>query len=236
MFKWVLAALAAALLGMVAAMTPATAKDEQRGSSFFCMTADSGGGNIYYHSPTYEADVGISTEAYEQSFKDYMRGRGLPTKGGCTFTNLPENVPIYLDGLKQQCDDCSVWSLQRVDWAYKQAEPEGSRDPKDNLAQGACDLFTEKNYRERALAEGDDVQLRTMCGQAFEYYTMYRRALDQGYSVSDANRTYAAHEKSAAVLNDFFAKTSAEPGEGIVPDQPGGSRASEPSPAIPLPA
>ena len=43
-----------------------------------------------------------------------------------------------------------------------------------------------------------------MCGQAFEYYTMYKRAIAQGYSEADANRTYAAHEDSARVANGFL--------------------------------
>ena len=43
-----------------------------------------------------------------------------------------------------------------------------------------------------------------MCGQAFEYYTMYKRAIAQGYSEADANRTYAAHEQSARVAEGFL--------------------------------
>lgn len=77
---------------------------------------------------------------------------------------------------------------------------------KPNLAATeACAGFTEQNYRQRALAGGSDVQLDTMCGQAFEYYTMYKRAIAQGYSEADANRTYDAHAKSALVANDFYA-------------------------------
>jgi hypothetical protein len=72
-----------------------------------------------------------------------------------------------------------------------------------NLAVGACPGFTESNYRQRALEGGGDTQLYTLCGQAFEYYTMYKRAISQGYSEADANRTYAAHEQSARVTNSF---------------------------------
>jgi hypothetical protein len=74
----------------------------------------------------------------------------------------------------------------------------------------ACSDFTEQNYRQRALAGGSDVQLDTMCGQAFEYYTMYKRAIAQGYSEADANRTYDAHAKSALVANDFYANNRAK--------------------------
>ena len=82
---------------------------------------------------------------------------------------------------------------------------------KPNLAATeACAGFTETNYRQVALAEGNDQQLRAMCGQAFEYYTMYKRAIAQGYSEADANRTYDAHEKSALVANDFYANNRAD--------------------------
>ncbi len=75
---------------------------------------------------------------------------------------------------------------------------------KPNLASSACSGFTENNYRTKALEDGGDRQLNTMCGQAFEYYTMYKRAIAQGYSESDANRTYAAHEDSARVASGYL--------------------------------
>lgn len=74
----------------------------------------------------------------------------------------------------------------------------------NQAATPACAGFTEQNYRQKALAGGTDVQLDTMCGQAFEYYTMYKRAIAQGYSEADANRTYEAHSKSALVANHFY--------------------------------
>ena len=80
----------------------------------------------------------------------------------------------------------------------------GSYPTRPNLATGACTGFTESNYRQRALEGSGDAQLYTMCGQAFEYYTMYKRAIAQGYSEADANRTYAAHEDSARVANGFL--------------------------------
>lgn len=80
----------------------------------------------------------------------------------------------------------------------------GAYPTKPNLASGACAGFTEQNYRTKALEGGGDSQLNTMCGQAFEYYTMYKRAIAQGYSEADANRTYAAHEQSARVASGFL--------------------------------
>jgi hypothetical protein len=95
--------------------------------------------------------------------------------------------------------------------------PAGSQDldapypVKPNLAATpACTGFTEQNYRQKALAGGTDVQLDTLCGNAFEYYTMYKCAIAQGYSEADANRTYDAHSKSALVVNDFYANNRAE--------------------------
>lgn len=85
----------------------------------------------------------------------------------------------------------------------------GSYPTRPNLATGACAGFTEGNYRTKALEGGGDSQLNTMCGQAFEYYTMYKRAIAQGYSEADANRTYAAHEQSARVASGYLSSHGA---------------------------
>lgn len=77
---------------------------------------------------------------------------------------------------------------------------------KPNLAVGNwCPGFTMQNYRTEALTKDANVQLRTMCGQAFEYYNMYENAIRQGYSEADANRTYAAHEGATRNLKAFVA-------------------------------
>jgi membrane-associated protease RseP (regulator of RpoE activity) len=81
----------------------------------------------------------------------------------------------------------------------------GSYPKKPNLAMGSqCPGFTMGNYRTYALQGGNDQQLFSLCGQAFEYYHMYENAIAQGYSEADANRTYAAHEDSARVATDFY--------------------------------
>lgn len=79
----------------------------------------------------------------------------------------------------------------------------GGYSTKPNLAAGACPGFTESNYRSVAVSGGGDQQLYTMCGQAFEYYVMYKRAIAQGYSEADAKRTYAAHEQAANTARNF---------------------------------
>ncbi|WP_372016948.1 hypothetical protein [Pseudoxanthomonas sp. 10H] len=80
----------------------------------------------------------------------------------------------------------------------------GGYATRPNLATGACPGFTEGNYRQKAVSGGGDQQLYAMCGQAFEYYTMYKRAIAQGYSEADANRTYAAHQQSAQVAQGYL--------------------------------
>lgn len=82
----------------------------------------------------------------------------------------------------------------------------GVAGAKDPVPMPGCDAVgvNSGNYRSAALSGGNDVQLKTMCGQAYEYYAMYRRALEQGYSEADAERTYQAHAQSAAVANDFY--------------------------------
>ena len=70
--------------------------------------------------------------------------------------------------------------------------------------QAACSMMNESNYRQVGLSGGNDVQLKTMCAQAYEYYVMYKRAIAQGYSEADANRTYAAHEQSARVAIHYY--------------------------------
>lgn len=70
--------------------------------------------------------------------------------------------------------------------------------------QAACSMMNESNYRQVAVSGGNDVQLKTMCGQAYEYYVMYKRAIAQGYSEADANRTYAAHAQSARVAISHY--------------------------------
>ena len=74
----------------------------------------------------------------------------------------------------------------------------------------ACAGFTLQNYRQRGLEGGNDVQLKTMCAQAFEYYNMYLNAIRQGYGEADANRTYDAHAGAALNASSFYANNRAD--------------------------
>lgn len=127
-----------------------------------------------------------------------------------------------LEGLKQTIDE-----MER-DEAASQASasaPEPAAGPapaaagaEENLAAPTCRNFgfDENNYRAKAVEPGPDLQIRTLCGQAYEYYAMYKRALAQQHP--EAWKTYDAHRQSAAVVNNFWSEARARPGEGIVPD------------------
>ena len=82
---------------------------------------------------------------------------------------------------------------------------------RDNALNGeaACQGFTMSNYRERGLAGGNDVQLNTMCAQAYEYYAMYLNAIRQGYSEADANRTFDAHAAASRNAVGFYTNNRA---------------------------
>ena len=191
---------------------PAAAQDD-RGSGFFCIASDDAA-RVYLHTATFETDPNVSSEDYMASFNSYLAAQGAGVSGICTFTHVPQNIPLYLDGLRQQCDDCAIYGLQQVGWtpAALAAAPadSGTGFPvRASALDGspACSMMNEGNYREAALAEGPDQQLRALCGAAFEYYTMYKRAIEQGYSEADANRTYDAHQQAALVAISHYEDT-----------------------------
>jgi hypothetical protein len=35
----------------------------------------------------------------------------------CHFTNLPENIPTFLAGLRQQCSDCAIFDRRKIAWS-----------------------------------------------------------------------------------------------------------------------
>jgi hypothetical protein len=82
----------------------------------------------------------------------------------------------------------------------------GSYPTRPNLLDGspACSMMNQANYRQVGVSGGNDVQLKTMCAQAHEYYHMYLNAIAQGYSEADANRTYAAHQGAAQNAISFY--------------------------------
>jgi hypothetical protein len=128
------------------------------------------------------------------------------------LSSLRESLAMVEQTIREmEADEASSGAPSPASETPAEAAANAPYPVKPNLAATpACAGFTESNYRQAALAEGNDQQLRAMCGQAFEYYTMYKRAIAQGYAEADANRTYDAHEKSALVANDFYANNRAD--------------------------
>ncbi|MGN7160514.1 hypothetical protein [Sphingomonas sp. SAFR-052] len=123
---------------------------------------------------------------------------------------LHEGLEIAEQAIREMEEDASGTSISPGSGASDAVAAGQSYATKPNLAAETCTGFTEANYRTLALSGGNDVQLKTMCGQAFEYYTMYKRAIAQGYSETDADRTYAAHQQAATNANSFYANNRAD--------------------------
>ena len=125
-----------------------------------------------------------------------------------------------LEGLRQSIEEDERALSQApppiVDEPPPAAPVQASLEP--NLAASPCADFgvTEDNYRQASLAPGNDLQMRTLCGQALEYYSMYKRAVAQAHP--EAWRTYDAHRQASMQLTGFDRETRAAPGEGITPD------------------
>ena len=66
------------------------------------------------------------------------------------------------------------------------------------------------NFKEAALSGGNDSQLKTLCGAAYNYWWMYNNAFKQGYSADDAEITWKEHAKAAAVVNNFWRESRAQ--------------------------
>ena len=123
---------------------------------------------------------------------------------------LPSRDEVARYDSVQESRPAAETSLGRPDRPASKTAGGGGYATRPNLATGACAGFTESNYRQKAVSGGGDQQLYTMCGQAFEYYTMYKRAIAQGYSEADANRTYAAHQQSAQVAQGYLQSHGAD--------------------------
>lgn len=127
-----------------------------------------------------------------------------------------------LEGLRESIDEQERSEREEAmpppETASEAPPPSPDAPLEPNLAAATCADFgiTEDNYRTAALSGGDDVQMKTLCGQAMEYYSMYKRAMAQKHP--EAWRTYDAHKAAAMQLNAFDRDTRAAPGEGIHPD------------------
>lgn len=87
------------------------------------------------------------------------------------------------------------------------AVPSASPNIRPNMALRKCAGMDEANYEaiyNALVASGDKDATRTvLCAQAFQYYTMYKRALSQGLSDAGAWPTYETHLQHAKMLQDF---------------------------------
>lgn len=133
--------------------------------------------------------------------------------------SLVASLRESLEGLRQSIEEDERAQSQTATPIAEEpavAPVQASLEP--NLAASPCADFgvTEDNYRQASLAPGNDLQMRTLCGQALELYSMYKRAVAQGHP--EAWRTYDAHRQASAQLTGFDRDTRAAPGEGIVPD------------------
>lgn len=133
--------------------------------------------------------------------------------------SLVASLRESLEGLRQSIEeDERAQSQAATPIAEEPAAAPVQASLEPNLAASPCADFgvTEDNYRQASLAPGNDLQMRTLCGQALELYSMYKRAVAQGHP--EAWRTYDAHRQASAQLTGFDHETRAAPGEGIVPD------------------
>jgi hypothetical protein len=134
--------------------------------------------------------------------------------------SLVASLRESLEGLRQSIeeDERAQAEAARAPVEEAASAPAVPANVEPNLAASTCADFgvTEDNYRTASLAPGNDFQMRTLCGQALELYSMYKRAVAQGHP--EAWRTYDAHRQASAQLTGFDNDTRAAPGEGIVPD------------------
>lgn len=132
------------------------------------------------------------------------------------IASLRESLELLRQSIEED-ERAQLESAQSpVEEVIAPAAPPAAAEP--NLAASPCADFgvTEDNYRQASLAPGNDLQMRTLCGQALEYYSMYKRAVAQGHP--EAWRTYDAHRQASAQLTGFDRETRAAPHEGITPD------------------
>lgn len=135
--------------------------------------------------------------------------------------SLTASLRESLEVLRQSIDEMERDQASSSD-SSEEPQPEASalaevQAAETNLAAATCSKlgFDEDNYREQSFVAGDE-QLRALCGQAYEYYSMYKRALDQRHP--EAWKTYDAHKQSAMVVNNFYGEARTLSNEGIRPD------------------
>lgn len=115
---------------------------EERGSAGFCLAVDDQT-KTYYFSDTFKTDPSTTQEQYITGFQQALHAQGKQLPVECKFTDLADRIPVYLNGLKQQCSDCAVYSVQRVAWtpgkqdaANQKGAAGGTYKARDNVLAG----------------------------------------------------------------------------------------------------
>ncbi|WP_431869436.1 hypothetical protein [Allosphingosinicella sp.] len=212
---------AIALLMSILWLAPAAAQEE-RGSSLVCVAVDDQA-QVYYHSRTFEADPAIPGETYNSSFLNHVRSQfGATLTGGCQFTSLPQNVPIYLDGLKQQCPDCAIYSLRQVGWA-----PGTPASPNSAKFSDGTYVLEDGSYSLRVKQEGDDLVVVEP-----NKNSRYERQADGTYHFTNPNngisywlrviddRTIEAFKKEPGNVASRLVRVGGSPGPASAPPNP----------------
>lgn len=115
-WMWLVVATAALWGGVAQAQ-------EARGGSGFCLASDDRT-NTYYHSDVFPSDPRVATETYRDQYAKALAAKGLDLPVSCQFTDLPDRIPVYLSGLRQQCPDCAVYDVRKFAWSPNAADAE----------------------------------------------------------------------------------------------------------------
>lgn len=133
------------------------------------------------------------------------------------LASLRESLEGLRQSIEEQERDEAAAASAPVEEPAAPLPPAPAANLEPNLAASTCGDFgiTEGNYRQAALAPGGDVQMKTLCGQAMEFYSMYKRAMAQQHP--EAWRTYDAHKAASMQLGAFDRDTRAGPSEAFNP-------------------
>lgn len=144
------------------------------------------------------AAVGAYGGSADMIMQGAALGAGVTGGGSSVAQGLASSTGVY--------NNVGLGSTQASSTSRSSASGSATYPVRPNVVLGtpACAMMNEGNYRQVAMSGGNDVQLKTMCGQAYEYYVMYKRAIDQGYSEADANRTYAAHQQAGLNAVSYY--------------------------------
>lgn len=164
--------------------------------------------NIFYEKNVPPGKYSVRTELWSPAPNNQPTNYTVKVK----YNN---NSQIFNGSLfeERETDDITTFTMNSNGTTNGTSSGVGSAAPgsyktKPNTLLGsrACDGYTNTNYIEHfeKNSNGLDVQLHTLCAGAFNYYAMYKKAIEMGYSEAEANITYQHFEKAALVATDFY--------------------------------